>query len=264
MIESDAKRLAQCLAADFPGAPAPPKRTWLDAPAARVIDCVLSLRKPYARVVTPRVKRFAETHPTVRSCAELVEAIASYPSPHAFVEHELKMRSKTKGAAIAAVANHLIDAQDALAHHKTFSDTADHATEAERLRHWAESARPGDYLTLDAPRFGLAGFQYLRILFGAQTFKPDAHVLRYAENAIGRPIAGDNRREVRAVYALERTAQLCGVPARNGKTARPTRSATDNRGVWLRGFAMCGLPVPACSAPGRMTASRVALRIRGR
>ena len=215
MIESDAKRLAECLAADFPNAPAPPKRIWLDAPAARVIDCVLSLRKPYARVVTPRVKRFVEMHPTVRSCTELAKAIASYPSPHAFVEHELNMRSKTKGAAIAAVLDHLIDAQHALAHNTDANDTADSATEAERLQNWAEIARPGDYLALDAPQFGLAGFQYLRVLFGAQTFKPDAHVLRYAENAIGRPIAGNNRREARAVYALERAAQLCGVPARN-------------------------------------------------
>jgi hypothetical protein len=48
--------------------------------------------------------------------------------------------------------------------------------EEARLHAWAEWARPGDYLALNVPGFGLAGFQYLRMLFNAQTAKPDVHI----------------------------------------------------------------------------------------
>ncbi|MDG4870064.1 hypothetical protein P8631_18910, partial [Guyparkeria sp. 1SP6A2] len=39
--------------------------------AAKIIDCVLSLRKPYNAVVVPRVQGFMEAHPDVRTCDAL-------------------------------------------------------------------------------------------------------------------------------------------------------------------------------------------------
>ena len=62
--------------------------------------------------------------------------------------------------------------------------------------------------------FKLAGFQYLRMLFGAETVKPDVHIIRYVESVLGRPIAGSPSREVQAVYAMERAGELLEQSAR--------------------------------------------------
>jgi hypothetical protein len=59
------------------------------------------------------------------------------------------------------------------------------------------------------PGFGLGGFQYLRMLFGAQTTKPDVHIIRFVSEAIGRKIA-----DIKALYLLERAAKQAGLPIR--------------------------------------------------
>jgi len=61
--------------------------------------------------------------------------------------------------------------------------------ELEQLRQWVVSARPSDYQTLRIRAFGQAGFQYLRMLFGANTTKPDVHICRYVQVALGRHVS---------------------------------------------------------------------------
>jgi hypothetical protein len=61
--------------------------------------------------------------------------------------------------------------------------------ELEPLQQWVIGARPGDYQTLRIRGFGLAGFQYLRMLFGANTTKPDFHICRYVQVALGRHVS---------------------------------------------------------------------------
>lgn len=68
---------------------------------------------------------------------------------------------------------------------------------------------------LDVPGFKLAGFQYLRMLFGAETTKPDVHILRYVARTLNRPPATRANEMVRAVYAVERAGELLGVSVRS-------------------------------------------------
>ena len=112
----------------------------------------------------------------------------------------LSMKSEGKANALVGVLDYLIDIQQRF----------DGASEGERLAAWARWARPGDYLTLDVHGFKLAGFQYLRMLFGTETTKPDVHILRYAEQALARPIRGKPSSEVQAVYAIERAGEILG------------------------------------------------------
>lgn len=203
-FERDARVLAEHFAADFPEPPTVTPRAWLRSPAACVTDCVLSLRKNYTSTVTPRVRAFVDTHPGVETCADLLELIASRPSPEAFHRDALRMNSPGKAAALVAVAQHL-DGEQA---------RFDGESERDRLTAWAEWARPGDHLMLDIRGFGLAGFQYLRVLFGAQTIKPDVHILRYAERALGRPFTSASS-AVRLVYIVERAGEMLSVPVRS-------------------------------------------------
>jgi len=205
MIEADAHMLAERMKTDFPSVREPTDPIWRASPAAKVIDCVLSLRKPYKSVVEPRVKAFVARHPDVTACAALQQLIMSYPSPVEFHAQELSMKSSGKASALVGVLDYLVDIQRRFDGH----------TEDERLSAWARWARPGDYLMLDVNGFKLAGFQYLRMLFGAETTKPDVHILRYVESVLGRPVAGHPSKEVQAVYAIERAGELLGQSVRS-------------------------------------------------
>jgi hypothetical protein len=50
------------------------------------------------------------------------------------------------------------------------------------------SVRPGDSYFLGIKGFKLSGFQYLRMLFGAQTTKPDVHIVKFISEIVGRKV----------------------------------------------------------------------------
>jgi hypothetical protein len=72
------------------------------------------------------------------------------------------------------------------------------SSETSRLTAWATAAKPSDYDALGIRGFGLSGFQYLRILFGVQTVKPDRHICRFVSKAVGRTV-----QDVQALSLLE-------------------------------------------------------------
>lgn len=195
MWEDDAKRVVAAVERDLKGRPEPDWSIADEPPAAKIIDCVLSLRKPYKSVVLPRVKEFIANFPDVVSSRQLLKLIDASGGAEAFIAKRLRMNSPGKGLAIVGVAQYLDDMQ-------TRFDGAD---EMARLAAWAHWARPGDYLALSVRGFGLAGFQYLRMLFGANTAKPDVHIIRYVSEAVGRSVT-----DVQALYILERAAEISG------------------------------------------------------
>jgi hypothetical protein len=143
-----------------------------------VLDCVLSLNRPYDRFCLPRVQNFSDRHPEVKSLQVLLSLIQGYQSPLEFSIRELDYRDEARAETLVGVLNYLLTVQRSIA-----GDS-----EAERLSQWAESVKPQDYLSVGVPGFGLAGFQYMRMLFGAQTAKPDVHIKRFVSNAVGNNI----------------------------------------------------------------------------
>ncbi|MBX9788163.1 MAG: hypothetical protein K2Y37_04550 [Pirellulales bacterium] len=82
--------------------------------------------------------------------------------------------------------------------------------ELHRLERWATHAQAGDYRALAIPGFAIGGFQYLRMLFGANTTKPDVHIVRYVATAIGGQCSA-----VKALSLLEHAAQRRGIRLRD-------------------------------------------------
>jgi hypothetical protein len=82
-------------------------------------------------------------------------------------------------------------------------------SEWERLRAWARSVKPGGYRAVSVRGFALAGFQYLRMLFGVQTTKPDIYIIRFVSQVVGRKV-----NDVAAVTLLEAAAEKAGLPLR--------------------------------------------------
>lgn len=198
MREHDAQRLAQAIRRDFAALDPTPPPIWDAAPPIKVIDCVLSLNRRYEQVVWPRVEAFLKTHPHILDCSALRTTIASCGTPAEFLKIMLNTNDERRAMTLAGVVDFAIDTQQ----QPQFAGS----DEEHRLRKWAEWARPGDYLAVGVPGFGLAGFQYLRMLFGADTIKPDVHICRYVSNAIGRQVG-----DVEALYLVERAASIAKV-----------------------------------------------------
>jgi len=167
--------------------------------SSRVIDCVLSLNRRYNAVVRPRVARFGEQHPNVESLMDLQDLVRNHGSPHRFCVEVLQYDDARRADTLVGVVSYLLDAQ------------VEHAgaSELERLARWATWCRPGDYLTVGVQGFGIAGFQYLRMLFGAQTAKPDVHIVAFVSSVLARTLS-----PVQALNMMERAARLVDLPLR--------------------------------------------------
>jgi hypothetical protein len=190
-MDQDTGLLIEALRRAFP---TPPKRgfdSW-SVPPLNVLDCVLSLNRRYDTFCRPRVQQFASQHPEVDTLARMVRLINIYPTPFEFSIMELDYRDKQRAATLVGVLTYLIQAQKAF---KGPSETS-------RLREWAKKAKPGDYEALAIRGFGLSGFQYLRMLFRAQTAKPDVHIRRFVSNAVGHAVG-----DVQALTLLEVAAK---------------------------------------------------------
>jgi hypothetical protein len=173
-------------------------------PPLDVLDCVLSLNRRYDSFVVPRVERFAERHPNLTTLRGLARLIGSYQSPRAFSIAELQYRDGPRAVTLRGVVDYLLGEERRYAG----------ATERARLRKWAQSVAPADYERVGVPGFGLAGFQYLRMLLGVQTTKPDICIKRFIGNAVGRSVSA-----VQAIELLEAGARAAKLRLRDADNA---------------------------------------------
>ena len=157
IAESDIAALANRLAQTDIPATVTEGPEWSNPPAVKVIDCVLSLNRKYDGFVVPRLRTFMNNHPDTQQVVELANLIDSYPTPHAFVKQELNYNHEDRANTLQSVARHVCSIVEGVSI----------ASEEKVLKQWAIQAEPQDYRTLNIRGFGLAGFQYLRMLFGA-------------------------------------------------------------------------------------------------
>ena len=172
----------------------------LRSPAIKVIDCVLSLRTSYDRTVVPRLKDFKTKHPDTQQVTELAHLIASYQTPYEFILQELNFNSERKAEMLQQVLKFLFQ----------IIQNTPHISEEETLRKWAIQANPQECYTLNIKYFALAGFQYLRILFGADTSKPDVHIIRFVYKILNRNVSG-----IEALLLLEAASKRLGLSVRS-------------------------------------------------
>jgi hypothetical protein len=157
-------------------------------PPLNVLDCVLSLNRLYDTFCLPRVQEFANRHPAVGTLTGLLELINAYTTPLDFSVTELDYRDEGRAETLVGVVKWLLAVQ------QRFSG----ASETSRLTQWAVSAKPYDYKMVGVRGFALSGFQYMRMLFGAQAAKPDIHIRRFVSAAIGHSVG-----DVQALTLLE-------------------------------------------------------------
>lgn len=172
---------------------------WQNAPL-NVLDCVLSLNRPYERFCLPRVERFAARRPEVGVLAAFRDLILSYPTPLRFSEVELSYRDEQRASVLLGVTEFLLSALNT-------DELSGVDCEMARLGAWARSVTPNDAWTIGVRGFGLAGFQYLRMLFGVQTAKPDVHIRRFVSDTVGHKVS-----DTEALTLLEAAAMQENLP----------------------------------------------------
>lgn len=150
-----------------------------EATAVAVIDCVLGLNRKYDAFVVPRLKTFGHRHPEIRKVGELAELMDSYPTPLDFSIEELNYNDENRARVLREVVQFVC----------TIVQKSPTLPEEEVLKDWALQAKPPECETLGIRGFKLAGFQYLRMLFGADTTKPDVHIIRFIAEALNRRVS---------------------------------------------------------------------------
>lgn len=165
---------------------------WSKPPGPKCLDCVMSLNRNY-KVIEARVLEFCRKNPNVQSVSDLKEFMDSFSSPAVFLREEFKWSHDNRATALSEVV-------------KWQSGIADHYE-------WAASAQVQDYKILNIKHFKIAGFQYLRMLFGADTVKPDIYIKKFISEVIGY-----EPDELRAVLLFEEACRVAGVKAREADT----------------------------------------------
>lgn len=167
--------------------------------AIKVIDCVLSLRTSYDNFVVPRLEAFKLAHPDVKQVTELANFMTSYPTSHAFMIGEFNYNSERKANMLQGVVKFVC---------QIVQETPD-ISEEEALKRWAIQARPEECYGLNIKYFKLAGFQYLRMLFGADTAKPDVHIIRFLSDTLKRSVS-----DIESLLLLEAASARVGFSVR--------------------------------------------------
>jgi hypothetical protein len=196
---NDIENLAEVLISRFSHVTIREDYGWPQNPALSVLDCVLSLRNKYDGFCLPRVQNFALKWPGVVQLSQLAEMMAEYEKPGAFFLAEFNYNYAGREHTLRGVVNVL-----SLTQAKNPG-----SSEWERLQSWALSAQPRDYLSFGVRGFGPAGFQYMRMLLGAQTTKPDVHIKRFVSQIVGRSVD-----ELQALELLEKASLLANLPLR--------------------------------------------------
>lgn len=183
---------------------------WTRPPAVRVIDCVLSLNRNYDKFLVPRLNTFQSKNREITTVLQLHTAMTDAGSAHEFVMKHLNYRDEARANTLAGVVSWLT----------TVAGNSTPDTQLENVQRWAAEASPKEFLTLGIKGFGLAGFQYLRMLFGANTAKPDFRICEWVAGIVGHKMA-----PWRCLELLERASSAAGIKLRDLDTTIWEREA---------------------------------------
>lgn len=178
--------------------PLPRDKTVLDqSPAVKVINSVLSLGMDYRKVIKPKLDAFQDKNTDVRQVTELAAFIKDYENPIDFLNKKFNYKplpkSIRKANAIKSICEKLCGIINA----------SPSVPEEDAIRQWALRAKPKGYSVWNIKEFGLTGFQWLRVLFGADTSKPDRRILKFLSDTLNEKFPDSDKKKLEAVELIE-------------------------------------------------------------
>ena len=178
--------------------PLPRDKTVLDhTPAVKVINSVLSLGMDYRRVIEPKLDAFQDKTPDVRQVTELAAFIKDYETPIDFLSNEFNYKPKPKSIRKANAINSICEKLCGII------NASSSVPEEDAIRQWALQAKPEGYRIWNITEFRLTGFQWLRVLFGADTSKPDRRILKFLSKTLDKEFPDSDKKKLEAVALIE-------------------------------------------------------------
>lgn len=170
-----------------------------DDPVLICLDAVLSIQRRYEQFVVPRIERFQQEFPHVRSLSALKQLIESY-GHRRFGDEVWDNRYPPRIQTLELLVNWFLAYQQK----HGFADDLD------AMRHWAQQPYQEPLSAYGVRGIGIATTQYLRMLAGANTTKPDRHIRRDIKDALGRWVEDEE-----AIFLIEAVAQRLDMRATN-------------------------------------------------
>ena len=167
--------------------------------AIKVIDSVLMRGLRWKTAVGPKLKIFEENHPDVKQVTELAYLMECYQNPVEFLDTELGNSFEMKANALNSLVEYLCGV----------IEESPTVPERDALKQWADAVEPQDCYALDIKGIGVASIQWLRMLLGADTSKPDKHIMGFISD-----ILGEEPSDVRCVFIMEAASEHLGLSTR--------------------------------------------------
>lgn len=172
-----------------------PEEFTYNNPALIIVDAILSKNRDYDKAKV-WIKNFKNNYKGINSLNDLEKVIESEGAIK--VTEEIKYKDVSRIIEIKEVAETFLDLK------LKYNERDD----LKAMKKWAEET---DFTKKDDPIFkikgiGIATFQYLRILSGAQTCKPDIHIKNFLNNVLDRK-KGKKFSEESAVRAVTQLAE---------------------------------------------------------
>ncbi len=169
-----------------------------ETPSLCCVDAVLSINRPYRSFVVPRLNRFRQLLPQVRRLGELSNTLRDQGKEH-FANAILNYKDYHRVDLLQNLVTRLLE---------IVGDCGSLDEEMAALRGWAQKADITGQGEFMVKGIGLATYQYLRMLFGADTVKPDIHITAVVSEALGKKSP-----ERKTILLLEAVAKKLGVSA---------------------------------------------------
>lgn len=141
------------------------------------IDAVLSINRKYYKFVVPRISYFQENYAEIDNLEKLLVLLE---------------KEKILGFNKCWNYNHIQRAEilyNLTRKMITIANEHKDLKELDALKLWARTTSPIDYQTFNVEGIGLATFQYIRMMLGAKTIKPDVHIKRIITNVLNKKIS---------------------------------------------------------------------------
>ena len=153
------------------------------------LDAVLSINRKYYTFVVPRINYFQNKYPDITKLEELIKLIDNVGIDNFRDCWNYNHPDRVK--ILYDLCNRLIE----------ISRLYEDKNELTSLRKWASQSSVRDYNNFNVNGIGFTTFQYIRMLLGANTVKPDVHIKNKISEIVGKKI--DDK------YAVELFESAC-------------------------------------------------------
>ena len=168
-----------------------------DNPVLICLDAVLAIQRRYKQFVVPRISRFQQEYPHIRSLSDLKQLIERY-GHRRFGEQVWNYRYLPRIQTLELLVNWFL----------AYQQKHGFADDLEAIRYWAQQPYQEPLSAYGVRGIGIATTQYLRMLTGADTVKPDVRIHQAIEDALGRSVENEE-----AISLIEEAARRLGVGA---------------------------------------------------